>query len=237
MALTRLDKFLADAGIASRKELKSIIKSGRVSVDGTAIKKSETKIDPELAEVRLDGKLIALKKYRSFMLNKPCGVVTATEDKEQKTVMDLLPPELKHLGLFPVGRLDKDTSGLLLLTNDGDFAHKVISPKFSVEKCYYAEVDGEPDEEDEQAFKEGITLKDGYKCLPAELIRLGKNRCRVILKEGKYHQVRRMLASRGKPVLKLKRLSIGTLALYEDLAEGQCIELDDEDLCRVFSTV
>lgn len=235
MALMRLDKFLADQGVASRKELRNIIRQGRVSVDGKAVTKPETKIDSDVNRVSLDGDIISYSKYRYFMIDKPCGVVTATEDKKQKTVLDLLSPEMRRMDLFPVGRLDKDTSGLLLLTNDGDFAHRVISPKFSVQKRYYAEVEGEPTEADEKAFKNGIELRDGLKCRPAELVRLGGNRCEVVLTEGKYHQVRRMLASCGKPVTVLRRLSIGTLKLDENLGEGGYRELDENDLCKVFS--
>lgn len=236
MAQIRLDKLLSDAGVASRKGLRSIIKSGRVCVDGVAVRKPEQKIDSDKNKVSLDGKNISYSEYRYFVMDKPKGVVTATEDKDQETVLDILPPELKHLGLFPVGRLDKDTSGLLILTNDGDFAHRVISPKFSVEKRYYAEVEGKPDEEDEKAFEEGIALRDGTACKRAKLIRLGGNSCEVVLTEGKYHQVRRMLASRGKPVTELRRLSIGELKLAESSLPGECRELSETDLCRVFMT-
>ncbi len=235
MALMRLDKFLSDQGIASRKELRAVIRHGRVSIDGTVAVKPEMKIDSELNKVYLDGKLISYSKYRYFMLYKPCGVVTATEDKKQKTVLELLSPEMRRMDLFPVGRLDKDTSGLLLLTNDGDFAHRVISPKFSVKKRYYAEVEGELTECDEKAFENGIELRDGLKCRPAELVRLGADRCEVVLTEGKYHQVRRMLASVGKPVTVLKRLSVGNLELDKNLEEGGYRELTEEDLCKVFS--
>ena len=232
--MLRLDKFLSEQGVASRKELKEIIRSGRVSVDGVSLCQPEAKIDPERSVILVDGKLISSSRSHSYMLHKPLGVVTATEDRSEKTVLDLLPPELKRLGLFPVGRLDKDTSGLLILTNDGDFAHRVISPKSTVEKCYSASVDGTLDEEDSRAFREGITLKDGTRCLPAKLEILEKDRCLVRVVEGKYHQVRRMLASRGKPVLTLHRLSIGALRLDDSLAPGEWRELSEEDLCRVF---
>lgn len=235
MAFMRLDKFLSDQGVASRKELKAIIRHGRVSVDGITVIKPETKIDSDVNRICVDGDHISYSKYRYFMLDKPCGILTATEDKKQKTVLELLSPEMRRMNLFPVGRLDKDTSGLLLLTNDGDFAHRVISPKFSVKKRYYAEVDGELTEEDEKAFKNGIELRDGLKCRPAELIRLGGKRCEVVLTEGKYHQVRRMLASVGKPVTLLRRLSIGTLELDKNLSEGEYRELNEKDLCKVFS--
>ena len=233
--MLRLDKFLSEQGVASRKELKEIIRSGRVSVDGVRQCLPEAKIDPERSVILVDGKQISSRRSHSYMLHKPLGVVTATEDRSEKTVLDLLPPELRRLGLFPVGRLDKDTSGLLILTNDGDFAHRVISPKSTVEKCYSARVEGVLDEEDCRAFLEGITLKDGTRCLPAKLEILEKDRCLVRVIEGKYHQVRRMLASRGKPVLTLHRLSIGALTLDDSLAPGEWRELSEEDLCRVFS--
>lgn len=233
MALMRLDKYLADLGIASRKDLKQIIKSGRVSVDGKAVKVPETKLDPELCCVELDGEKLSYSKYHYYMIDKPCGVVTATEDSKQKTILDLVSPEMRRMGLFPVGRLDKDTSGLLLLTDDGDFAHRVISPKSCVEKRYYAKVEGEADAEDVKAFENGIILADGTKCLPAKLELLGKGECMVTVMEGKYHQVRRMLASRGKPVLELRRLSIGELSLGDELGSGGYRELDEDDLCRV----
>ena len=233
MALMRLDKFLADMGIASRKDLKQIIKSGRVSIDGVAVKIPETKFDPEVCAVEMDGESLTYKKYHYYMIDKPCGVVTATEDKKQKTVLDLVSPEMRRMGLFPVGRLDKDTSGLLLLTDDGEFAHRVISPKSCVEKRYYAKVEGEADERDVRAFEEGIVLADGTECLPAKLEILGGGEVMVTVMEGKYHQVRRMLASRGKPVLELRRLSIGALVLGDDLGSGNYRELSETDLCRV----
>jgi len=230
----RLDKYLCDLGTAPRSEVKKMIRAGRVFVDGRPVTAPETKIDALAAAVTLDGERLTWKKYRYYMLNKPAGVLTATEDRRQKTVLDLLPPQLRRMGLFPVGRLDRDTRGLLLLTDDGDFAHRVISPKFAVEKRYDAKVEGTPDEADAAAFAEGLVLGDGTKCRPARLEITGPDSCRVTVTEGKYHQVKRMLASRGKPVKELKRLSIGALSLPEDLAEGAVRELDDEDLCRVF---
>ena len=232
--MLRLDKYLSERGVASRKELREIIRSGRVRVDGAAAVNPEQRIDPEKAEVTLDGRRISNGRYRSFMLDKPLGVVTATEDREEKTVLDLLPDELKRLGLFPVGRLDKDTSGLLLLTNDGDLAHRVISPKSAVEKCYCARVEGTATAEDAEAFQRGLMLRDGTACLPARLQILPDGCCLVTVTEGKYHQVRRMLASRGLPVIELRRLSIGQLQLDETLGPGGWKELSDEDLCRVF---
>jgi len=235
MAKMRLDKLLSDLGIASRKELKQIIKSGRVTVDGAAATVPETKVDSEVNVVALDGEILNYSKFRYYMMDKPCGVLTATEDSRQKTVLDLVTPEMRRMGLFPVGRLDKDTSGLLLLTNDGEFSHRVISPKSCVEKRYYAKVDGEATAEDVLAFEKGIVLGDGTQCLPAKLELLGGSECIVTVMEGKYHQVRRMLASRGKPVLELRRIAIGELELGTELGAGGFRELDENDLCKVLS--
>lgn len=229
----RLDRLLSELGAASRSELRQIIRRGRVSVDGVVVTEPERRVDPEGSEIRLDGELLTYRRFRYFMMDKPAGVLSVTEDRKQKTVLDLLPPELRRLDLFPVGRLDKDTSGLLLLTNDGDFAHRVISPKSGVEKRYRAEVEGVPDEADVKAFAEGLTLGDGTKCLPARLEITGANTCYVTVMEGKYHQVKRMLASRGKPVVSLRRLSVGALELDEALGPGGFRELEKNDLCKV----
>ena len=236
MALMRLDKLLSDMGVASRSELRQIIRSGRVSVDGSAVSEPDRRIDADTSDILLDGEPLNYRRRAYYMMDKPEGVLTATEDQRQKTVLGLLPPQLRRMGLFPVGRLDKDTGGLLLLTNDGDFAHRVISPKSGIWKLYCAEVEGEPDGQDVLAFRRGLTLKDGTRCLPAELEPLGGGRCLVRVTEGKYHQVRRMLASRGKPVLRLRRLAIGGLSLDGELAQGGLRELSEEDLCRVFNT-
>ena len=233
MPLMRLDKFLSELGVTSRKELRQIIKSGRVLVNGAAVNAPEYKLDPERDTVVLDGETLSYVKFRYFMLDKPSGVLSATEDRRQKTVLDLLPPELQALELFPVGRLDKDTTGLLLLTNDGDFAHRVISPKSEVEKLYYAKVDGVPDESDAAAFAEGIVLGDGTECLPAKLEPLGGGECLVTVMEGKYHQVKRMLAARGKPVTALHRLSMGPLKLEEELKPGQWRTLTENEIAAL----
>lgn len=230
----RLDKLLGDAGLGTRKELKKLIKSGRVTVDGAAAVRPETQVDPETSRVVVDGEQVAYSSFHYYMMDKPIGVVTATEDKKQKTVLDLLPERLRRMGLFPVGRLDKDTSGLLLLTDDGDFAHRVISPKFYVEKMYYAKVEGELEQKDADAFAQGVILRDGTRCLPAGLEILGRDECLVTVREGKYHQVRRMLASRGKPVKELRRLTVGALELDDGLGAGGFRELNKDDLCRVF---
>ena len=234
MALIRLDKFICDQGLAARKEARQIIKSGRVRLDGAAVTAPETKFDPEKSLVELDGSPLGYARFRYYMMDKPSGVLTATRDGKQKTVLDLVTAEMRRMDIFPVGRLDKDTSGLLLLTNDGNFAHRVISPKSAVEKLYYAKVDGIPDRADCEAFQRGLTLSDGTRCLPAKLELLGGDECYVRVMEGKYHQVKRMLASRGKPVLALRRLAVGKLELDPTLGPGGFRELTNEDLCRVF---
>ena len=229
----RLDKVLSELGVASRRELKQMIRSGRVSVNGQTVTEPEKHIDPEKDELCLDGAALRLRRFRYFMMDKPAGVLSVTEDRKQQTVLDLLPPGLTRLGLFPVGRLDKDTGGLLILTNDGGFAHRVISPKAGVEKRYRAEVEGVPDEEDARAFAQGLILADGTRCLPAKLEITGGSVCFVTVMEGKYHQVKRMLASRGKPVQRLRRLSVGELEIGEDLGPGGFRELEENDLCKV----
>ena len=234
MPLMRLDKLLGDMGIASRSELKQMIKRGRVTVDGRAVTAPETKVDSESCRIALDGEELRYRSFHYYMMDKPAGVLSATEDGRQKTVLDLVSPEMRRMGLFPVGRLDKDTSGLLLLTNDGDLAHKVISPKSGIEKRYYARVEGKLDEADREAFRQGLVLGDGTKCLPARLELLGEGECLVTVMEGKYHQVKRMLASRGAPVTQLRRLSIGGLELGDELPPGGWRELDAADIARLF---
>ena len=219
--MKRLDKILSDAGVAGRRELKDMIRAGRVCVDGTVVTKADAKFDEAAVSITVDGEGIGLEKFVYYMLHKPADVVTATEDGEHKTVLDLFPPELRRRGLFPVGRLDKDTTGLLIITNDGDYAHRIISPKTHVAKRYLADTDGIPDEADVKAFAEGMILRDGTQCLPAKLEITGEEKCFVTLLEGKYHQVKRMLAARGKPVVKLHRCSVGLLELDDTLKPGE----------------
>ena len=235
MPLMRLDKLISECGLASRKEIRQLVKSGRVTVDGAAAAAPEQKLDPEINVVCIDGEQVCYRKFHYYMLNKPAGVLSATDDGKQKTVLDLVSPEMRRMGLFPVGRLDKDTTGLLLLTDDGEFAHKVISPKSGIFKVYHAITDGRADEADVAAFAEGVVLGDGTKCLPAKLKIQPDGSCLVKVMEGKYHQVKRMLASRGKPVLRLKRLSIGGLELDNSLKEGEFRALSDDELCRVLN--
>ena len=231
--MERLDKLLASTGRWSRKEVKELVRQGRVTARGQSVLKPEEKFELN-DDIRVDGQPVCCRKFTYLMMNKPGGLLSATEDKRQRTVLDLLPEQYQRQGLFPVGRLDKDTEGLLLLTNDGELAHRLLAPKSHVDKVYLARVDGHVDEEDVQAFRQGLTLDDGLECMPAGLESLGDgSSCLVTLREGKFHQVKRMLAHRGKPVEYLKRLSMGSIRLDETLAEGQWRELTEEEVGRL----
>ena len=227
--MERLDKFLCDSGVGTRSQVKAILKTGRVTVDGKPEKDNSRKIDPDTQVICLDGEQLGGKRRVVVMLNKPAGFVTATEDPVEKTVMELLPPEMKHLDLKPVGRLDKATEGLLLFTNDGDLLHRLISPKKEVPKVYYARHEGTATEEDVRAFEAGLTLRDGTVCLSAKLEPLGPGESLVTVCEGKYHQVRRMMASREMTVLYLERRQEGCLTLG-DLPRGQVRELSEGEI-------
>ena len=231
--MERLDKIIANRGLASRREVKDLVRQGRVLVDGVPASAPDVKVSAEAAAITVDGVLVSGERYTYLLLHKPAGVLTATEDKRQPTVLDLIPEELRRRDLAPVGRLDKDTEGLLLLTDDGELTHRLLSPRYHVDKVYYAQVDGIPDSSDAAAFAEGLLLGDGLQCLPARLEPLGGDTCLVTLREGKFHQVKRMLASRGKPVRYLKRLSMGPLCLEDTLAPGQCRKLRPEELAAV----
>lgn len=230
--MERLDKFLCDSGAGTRSQVKLILKAGRVTVDGKVIKDNSCKIDPDKQVVCLDGETLGGKRRCVVMLNKPAGFVTATEDPVERTVMELLPPEMKHLELKPVGRLDKATEGLLLFTNDGDLLHRLISPKKEVPKIYYARHEGTAVEEDVAAFAAGLTLRDGTVCLSAKLEPLGAGESLVTVCEGKYHQVRRMMASRNMTVTYLERRQEGNLTLG-DLPRGQVRELTEEEIASL----
>lgn len=232
--MERLDKLLAGTGKWSRREVKALVRQGLVRVDGRLAASAEDKLDPAAAVVTVAGETISLCRFTYVMLHKPAGVLTATEDRKQPTVLDLLPPELRRIGLAPVGRLDKDTEGLLLLTNDGELAHRLLSPKYHVEKRYFARVDGELSATDAEAFARGMTLGDGLECLPAGLELLPGHACIVTLREGKFHQVKRMLAARGAPVLYLKRLSMGPLTLDDSLAAGAYRLLRAEEILALY---
>ena len=227
--MERLDKFLCDSGAGTRSQVKAILKSGRVTVDGRPEKDGSRKIDPNTHTVCLDGEALGGMRRVVVMLNKPAGFVTATEDPVEKTVMELLPTELKHLDLKPVGRLDKATEGLLLFTNDGDLLHRLISPKKEVPKIYYARQEGTAGEGDVEAFAAGLTLRDGTVCLGAKLEPLGEGESLITDCEGKYHQVRRMMASRNMTVTYLERRQEGPLTLG-DLPRGCVRELSEEEI-------
>lgn len=229
----RLDKFLANMGFGSRKDVRILIKKGQVSVNDKIIRDSGFKVNNESDDIRLDKKKIHYQKYIYLMLNKPAGYVSATEDPKEKTVIDLLTDDLKHFKPFPVGRLDKDTEGLLLLTNDGDLAHQLTSPRKEIEKTYYAVIDGVVTEDDRVAFNEGVTLKDGYLTKPALLNILAsgeKSEIELTITEGKYHQVKRMFASQGKKVIFLKRIRMGDLILDSSIKKGSYRELTQREL-------
>ena len=230
--MERLDKFLCDSGVGTRSQVKVILKSGRVAVDGKVEKDNSRKIDPNTQTVTLDGEVLGGKRRIVAMLNKPAGFVTATEDANDRTVMELLPAELRCQDLKPIGRLDKATEGLLLFTNDGDLLHRLISPKQEVPKVYYARHEGEANAEDVAAFAEGLTLRDGLNCLPAKLEPLGPGESLITVCEGKYHQVRRMMASRGMTVLYLERRQEGNLTLG-DLPRGQVRELSEAEIAAL----
>ena len=227
--MERLDKFLVAAGAGSRSQVKDILKAGRVTVDGAVERDNSRKIDPESQQVCLDGAVLGGKRFVIAMLNKPAGFVTATEDKQQRTVMELLPEELLKQDVKPVGRLDKETEGLLLFTNDGDLLHRLISPKKEVPKVYFARHEGTATQEDVAAFADGLTLRDGTVCRPAILEPMGAGQSRITVCEGKYHQVRRMMASRGMTVTYLERQMEGKLSLG-DLPRGNVRELTASEL-------
>ena len=223
MEKQRLDKIIASTGKWSRREVKLLVRQGLVLVDGLPARTPEDKVDAEASEIAVNGEVLCWRKYTWVMLNKPAGYLSATEDGKGKTVLDLLPQELQRQNLFPVGRLDKDTEGLLLLTNEGGLAHDLLSPRHHVDKVYYARVEGRLTEEDCRAFEAGFTLGDGLVCQPAglEILSAGEtSEAHVTLREGKFHQVKRMLAFLGKPVTYLERVRMGNLTLDENLARG-----------------
>lgn len=220
-------------GFGTRKEVKQLVKSKAVTINDEPVKDSGKQLDPNADVVRVYGDIVAFKPFLYLMLNKPAGVISATEDYKDNTVIDLLDEDVKHYDLHPVGRLDKDTVGLLLLTNDGDLTHQLLSPKKKVPKKYYARIEGQVTEEDVTAFSQGVTLEDGYETKPGELTILESGPASVIelvITEGKFHQVKRMFEAVGKKVVYLKRLEMGSLKLDETLREGEYRELTDEEL-------
>lgn len=229
----RLDKILSNMGYGSRKDVQKIIKEGRVKVNDHIITKKDFKVDPYEDVIAVDGNEVMYREYIYIMMNKPQGVVSSTNDPMNKTVLDIIDERYLIFNPFPVGRLDKDTEGLLLLTNDGKLAHEMLSPKKGVEKTYYVEIYGVVENKHKECFKQGIILDDGYKTLPAELEILESNiysKAKISIKEGKYHQIKRMFEAINMEVVYLKRISMGLLKLDETLNPGEYRELTEEEI-------
>lgn len=236
--LQRLDKLISSQGTYTRKEAQQFIKEGLVKVDGITVRDRGFHIDPDISTVTLGGKPFSVEKFVYLMLNKPKGVVSATNDRSQKTVVDLVPDELKKRNLFPAGRLDMTTTGFVLITDDGDFAHRILSPKNHIEKTYEARLAEPVSDEQLRMVAEGIVLGDGTECLPAKLRRLedGENPLiEIKICEGKYHQIKRMFAAAGNGVIELKRTKMGKLPLDSDLPEGECRRLSQEEVMLIDS--
>ena len=233
--MIRLDKYLADMGCGTRQEVKKFIRSGQVSVDGIVVKKPETKVEQTVQEVFLNGEKVGYESFEYYMLNKPAGVISATEDQGCQTVVDLI-KDKKRKDLFPVGRLDKDTEGLLLITNDGALAHRLLSPKKHVDKCYFARLCGKVTEEDVRSFEKGVNIGSQEQpeiTMPGKLEIITSDdisKIRLTIQEGKFHQVKRMFQAVGKEVIYLKRLRMGTLILDENLGIGEYRPLTKEEL-------
>jgi len=232
--MERIDKILSNLGHGTRKEVKAILKKGKVEVDGVIISDNAMKIDPDKAIIKVSGEEINYRKYIYLIMNKPAGVVSATVDKHDETVIDLIDEEYRAFDPFPIGRLDRDTVGLILITNDGELNHKLIAPKNHVDKVYYAEINKSVDQSDVDTFKKGVVIDDGYKCMPAqlEILNADENGAEIMvtIQEGKFHQVKRMFESVEKKVVFLRRVSFGPLKLDENLLEGQCRELSEEEI-------
>lgn len=233
MKRIRLDKYLADCGMGTRSYLKEIIRHGHVKVNENIVKDSAFSIYPDESSVFVDNIKMEYREFYYLLMNKPAGVISATEDAKQNTVLDLLPDRFKRLGLFPVGRLDKDTEGLLILTNDGQLAHRLLSPKKHVPKTYFARIDDLVTEEDIQQFKDGIYIDKKFTALPAQLqILISSQESEILLTlyEGKFHQVKRMFEAINKNVVYLKRVRMGNLELDESLQTGQVRELSENEI-------
>lgn len=227
--MERIDKIIASQGQYSRKEVKALIAKGRIAVDGRVVSSSSEKADPLTTQISIDGKPLAFKRNLYLVLNKPKGYVSATEDRDHPTVLELVPQEYRGRDLFPAGRLDRDTTGLMIITDDGVLAHNILAPKKHVPKLYHVEIDIPVTEEMRLGFSEGVMLNDGVS-KAADLIKTGEKTAEVTLREGRYHQIKRMFGCFGAEVLELKRLGMGRLTLPEDLAEGECREMSEEEL-------
>ena len=224
----RLDKLLSNFGYGTRSEIRRLVKDGIINVDNNIVKDPSMQVDPENSKIEIKGEFLHYRKFIYIMMNKPPDVISATYDSKLRTVIELLPEEFSHFDLFPAGRLDIDTEGMLLLTNDGQLAHNLLSPKKHVPKRYYAVIDGLTTEEDIKRFTEGVVLDDGYKTMPAELeiIKAGqRSEIELVLHEGKFHQVKRMFEAVDKKVIFLKRIQMGGLKLDDTLEAGACREL------------
>ena len=235
--MERIDKILASQGTLSRKDAHALLRAGKVTVDGKVVRAADTRVAPETQEICVEGNVLRYQKWVYLMLNKPAGVVSASRDPREKTVVDLVPEELRRKGLFPAGRLDKDTEGLLIITDDGDYAHRMLSPKKEVDKYYEAVLDGPIGEKEIRAFEEGVVFADGTECLPAGLSILQEGEQPLVcvrIREGKFHQVKKMALAVGRQVLKLKRVRIGRLYLDKTLKPGECRELSEEECALVF---
>jgi len=230
MPMMRLDKLISQSGFGSRKEVKDILKQKVVFVDGEVVTNPQTRVSPETSVIYVGDVLIEYEKYVYVMMNKPDGIISASYDEVEETVCDLLDEKHQWHDLFPVGRLDKDTTGLIILSNDGGFAHRALSPKKHVEKVYVAQVDRALSEKDVKAFENGITLDDGYKTMPAALEILGETKARVIIKEGKFHQVKRMFEALGTFVTSLRRVAFAGINLDENLAPGEFRRLNEKEM-------
>ena len=227
--MERIDKIIASQGQYSRKEVKALIAKRRIAVDGRIVSSSSEKADPMTMVLTVDGKPLEFKRNLYLVLNKPKGYVSATEDREHPTVLELVPQEYRGRDLFPAGRLDRDTTGLMIITDDGVLAHNILAPKKHVPKRYHVELDIPVTEEMRLGFSEGVMLNDGV-CKAADLIKTGEKTAEVTLREGRYHQIKRMFGCFGAEVVELKRLGMGRLTLPEDLAEGECREMSEEEL-------
>lgn len=230
--MDRIDKIIASQGLYSRSDVKYLVSRKRVAIDGEVVRSSSQKVDPEKNVITIDGKPLTVKKQIYLMLHKPKGYVSATEDKEHQTVLALVPPECKGRDLFPAGRLDKDTTGLMIITDDGVLAHNILSPRKHVQKVYGVELDIPVTEEMQKGFAAGVELNDGI-CKEADLVITGEKTAEVTLKEGRYHQIKRMFGCYGANVVELHRIAMGDLYLPDDLAEGDCRELTEEELKKL----
>ncbi len=230
--MERLDKIIAAQGKYSRRDVKKLVAAGRINIDGKIVNKSDIKIDTDKVKIEIDGIELKIKNKVYLILNKPKGYVSATEDRKDETVLDLVPENLFHKELFPAGRLDKDTTGLMILTNDGNFAHNILAPKKHVKKKYKVEIDIKITDEMVEAFKKGIMLKDGI-CKSSGLEILDEKIGIVTLTEGRYHQIKRMFGCFGAKVVNLHRISFGNLSLPEDLKLGECRELTEGEIKKI----